>query len=203
MNFAAIDWLSISINLLLVVFVIVCLLMTLLILMQRPKQEGLGAAFGAGVTDQVFGARTTNVLQRGTVYLGSMFFILALTLAVLIGHKNKKTSMLKPETPAAKVEEAKPAENDDANKPKSLTEELPVDVTPAPAVPTPVEPSDAGKVTPETPGEDLMPKPNSDPAPADLPPAGEPAPPADAPKPPDAAAPADASGTPEEKSGEP
>ena len=51
MNFAAIDWLSISINLLLVVFVIVCLLMTLLILMQRPKQEGLGAAFGAGVTD--------------------------------------------------------------------------------------------------------------------------------------------------------
>ena len=64
MNFAAIDWLSISINLLLVIFFIVCLLMTLLILMQRPKQEGLGAAFGGGVTDQVFGASTTNVLPR-------------------------------------------------------------------------------------------------------------------------------------------
>ena len=35
--------------------------------------------------------------------------------------------MLKPETPAAKVEEAKPAETDEANKPKSLIEELPVD----------------------------------------------------------------------------
>ncbi|MCU0752447.1 MAG: preprotein translocase subunit SecG, partial [Akkermansiaceae bacterium] len=94
MHFAAIDWLSISINLLLVVFVIVCLLMTLLVLMQRPKQEGLGAAFGGGVTDQVFGARTTNVLQRGTVYLASLFFLLSLTLAVLIGHQNKKTSMI-------------------------------------------------------------------------------------------------------------
>lgn len=213
MNFAAIDWLSISINLLLVVFVIVCLLMTLLILMQRPKQEGLGAAFGAGVTDQVFGARTTNVLQRGTVYLGSLFFILALALAVLIGHKNKKTSMLESATPAAKVEESKPAEGDDANKPKSLIEELPADDktpadVPAPVVPAPGEPADAEKVRPETPGEDLMPKPAADPAPADLPPADATAPvdatpPADAPKPADSAPPADASGTPEEKSGQP
>lgn len=103
MTLAAIDWLSISINLLLVIFVIVCLLMTLLILMQRPKQEGLGAAFGGGVTDQVFGARTTNVLQRGTVYLGSLFFLLSITLAVLIGHKNHKTSLVAPKA-EAKVE---------------------------------------------------------------------------------------------------
>ena len=63
-----INWLSISIDLLLVIFVLICVVMTFLILMQRPKQEGLGAAFGGGVTDQVFGARTTNVLQRGTVH---------------------------------------------------------------------------------------------------------------------------------------
>lgn len=107
MTLAAIDWLSISINLLLVIFVIVCLLMTLLILMQRPKQEGLGAAFGGGVTDQVFGARTTNVLQRGTVYLGSLFFLLSLTLAVLIGHKNQKTTLVAPKVEAKKVVEEK------------------------------------------------------------------------------------------------
>lgn len=107
MTLAAIDWLSISINLLLVVFVIVCLLMTLLILMQRPKQEGLGAAFGGGVTDQVFGARTTNVLQRGTVYLGSLFFILSLTLAVLIGQKNKKTTLVAPKPKIEAKENAK------------------------------------------------------------------------------------------------
>ena len=106
MTLAVIDWLSISINLLLVIFVIVCFLMTLIILMQRPKQEGLGAAFGGGVTDQVFGARTTNVLQRGTVYLGSMFYILSLTLAVLIGQKNKTITMITKAETAAKVEKA-------------------------------------------------------------------------------------------------
>lgn len=130
MIFADINWLNISINLLLVVFVIVCLLMALIILMQRPKQEGLGAAFGGGVTDQVFGARTTNVLQRGTVYLGSMFFILALTLAILIGKQTKQRSLLDPEEPVAEAESSEvPME-----QPKSLAEELPVEVIPTPAV---------------------------------------------------------------------
>ena len=101
MMFASINWLEISISLLLVVFVVVCLLMTLIILMQRPKQEGLGAAFGANVTDQVFGARTTNVLQRGTVYLGSLFFVLAMTLSVLVGMRSKPVSMLSKQTPVA------------------------------------------------------------------------------------------------------
>ena len=120
MTFAAINWLSISIDLLLVIFVIVCLLMILLILMQRPKQEGLGAAFGGGVTDQVFGARTTNVLQRGTVYLGSLFFILSLALAVLIGQKNKTISTVTEADTAIKVEAAKPE-----SRPGSRHSEIP------------------------------------------------------------------------------
>ena len=139
MTLAAIDWLSISINLLLVIFVIVCFLMTLIILMQRPKQEGLGAAFGGGVTDQVFGARTTNVLQRGTVYLGSLFFILSLALAVLIGQKNKTISTVTKADTAAKVEAAPAAKPAESLAPKSLSEELPVE-TPAPTeTPAPVE----------------------------------------------------------------
>jgi preprotein translocase subunit SecG len=138
MIFAAINWLSISINLLLVVFVIVCLLMTLLILMQRPKQEGLGAAFGGGVTDQVFGAQTTNVLQRGTVYLGSMFFIISLTLAILIGKQTKTKTLIEAEKPVAKQEAAKPAE-EKKEEVKSLAEELPAtkEVVASPAVEVP------------------------------------------------------------------
>ncbi len=136
MTFAAINWLSISINLLLVIFVIVCLLMTLVILMQRPKQEGLGAAFGGGVTDQVFGARTTNVLQRGTVYLGSLFFILSLALAVLIGQKNKTASVITEADKAPKVVEVKPAAE---VTPKTSSEALPAEVIPAPEIPVPSE----------------------------------------------------------------
>ncbi len=183
MNFAAIDWLSISINLLLVVFVIVCLLMTLLILMQRPKQEGLGAAFGGGVTDQVFGASTTNVLQRGTVYLGSLFFLLSLTLAVLIGHQNKKTSILAPKTPPAKVEETKPAA-DAKSQPASLAEELPAEVT-APSV---EEKTAAPAETPAVPTQESAPEVTA--------PAEQPAAPAETPAPVE-------NTTPEEKSGQP
>ena len=160
MILAAIDWLSISINLLLVAFVIVCLLMTLLILMQRPKQEGLGAAFGAGVTDQVFGARTTNVLQRGTVYLGSAFFLFSFILAILIGLKNKQTTLLTDEKSpaAAKVEEAPPAE---PAPEKSLSEELPE----TPPV-TPVTPEVEAPVIPE---EEQVEQPAPEEIPADAP----------------------------------
>jgi preprotein translocase subunit SecG len=41
----------ILINLLLVLEALVAVLMMLVILMQRPKSEGLGAAFGGGVTE--------------------------------------------------------------------------------------------------------------------------------------------------------
>jgi len=67
-----------------VMLVIVSLLMVLLILMQRPKQEGLGAAFGGGMMDQAFGPSTTNVLQKGTVYLAIGFFVISMTLAMLV-----------------------------------------------------------------------------------------------------------------------
>ncbi|GAA5125088.1 preprotein translocase subunit SecG [Luteolibacter yonseiensis] len=164
MTFLAINWLNISIDLLLVIFVIVCLLMTLVILMQRPKQEGLGAAFGGGVTDQVFGARTTNVLQRGTVYLGSLFFILSLVLAVLIGQKNKTISTVTAADTAPKTVEVKPAE---PAAPKSLEAELP------PADPAPVEtPAPA-----EVPADASVPAPESAPAaPEQVVPPAEPAP---------------------------
>ena len=75
---------------------IVSALLLLLVLMQRPKQEGLGAAFGAQMTDQAFGARTTDVLKKGTIIFGSLFMILCFLLSVLMlnEHKRKNESKL-------------------------------------------------------------------------------------------------------------
>ena len=70
----ALMWLSIFIPVLLAILVIVCVLLTLVVLMQRPKNEGLGAAFGSGVTENIFGAQTATVLTKATVYLGCIFF---------------------------------------------------------------------------------------------------------------------------------
>lgn len=74
---------SLVTNALTVFLVLICLLMILTILMQRPKSEGLGAAFGGGLTDNLFGAQTTTVLTKFTVWLGGLFFVITLTISVL------------------------------------------------------------------------------------------------------------------------
>jgi preprotein translocase subunit SecG len=78
---------TLLINLLSVFFVLVALLMVLVILMQRPKSEGLGAAFGGAVTENIFGAQTTNVLVKFTTWLAGIFFALTLGLSVLYAHR--------------------------------------------------------------------------------------------------------------------
>jgi preprotein translocase subunit SecG len=85
------------INSLLVIYVIVALLMLLIILMQRPRSEGLGAAFGGGVTENIFGAQTTNVLVKITGWLAGIFFALTFTLSVLYAHKNTADTSLRRE----------------------------------------------------------------------------------------------------------
>ncbi|KAB2644938.1 MAG: preprotein translocase subunit SecG [Verrucomicrobia bacterium] len=63
--------------------VIVSLLMIIVVLMQRPKSEGLGAAFGSSMTDSLFGTQTSTILNRFTVWLGGLFFLLTLIISVV------------------------------------------------------------------------------------------------------------------------
>ena len=88
---------QILINFLLAIYVLVALLMLLLILMQRPKSEGLGAAFGGGVTENIFGAQTTNVLVKFTSWLAGIFFALTFALSVLYSHKTSRDTGLRRE----------------------------------------------------------------------------------------------------------
>ncbi|MEM1294194.1 MAG: preprotein translocase subunit SecG [Verrucomicrobiota bacterium] len=80
---------SILFNILLFLHVVVCLLLVLLVMMQRPKQEGLGAAFASGMMSESFGAQTTDVLQKGTRFLAICFFVLAVSLAVIRAQQNR------------------------------------------------------------------------------------------------------------------
>jgi len=88
---------QILINFLLAIYVLVALLMLLVILMQRPKSEGLGAAFGGGVTENIFGAQTTNVLVKFTAWLAGIFFALTFTLSILYSHKTSRDTGLRQE----------------------------------------------------------------------------------------------------------
>ena len=88
---------SLLINVCQVLFVLVAALMILVILMQRPKSEGLGAAFGAGVTENIFGAQTTNVLVKFTTWLAGIFFALTFALSVLYAHHSVASSAFRRE----------------------------------------------------------------------------------------------------------
>jgi preprotein translocase subunit SecG len=88
---------NLLINFCLVFFVLVAALMVLVILMQRPKSEGLGAAFGGGVTENIFGAQTTNVLVKFTTWLAGIFFALTFALSVLYAHHSVASSAFRRE----------------------------------------------------------------------------------------------------------
>jgi len=88
---------NLLINLCLALFVLCSLLMVLVILMQRPKSEGLGAAFGGAVTENIFGAQTTNVLVRFTTWLAGIFFGLTLVLSILYAHRSTADSAFRRE----------------------------------------------------------------------------------------------------------
>lgn len=146
--------------------VLVCLLLILLILMQRPRQEGLGASFGEGVTNQMWGAQTTNVLQKGTGWLAGALFAITVVLAMLTTSKHNSGNA----NPlfSAKPEAAAPATPAPAS---ATTPAAPA----APAVQVSKQPGGTVTVTPGKPAD--APK-------ADAKPAAAPAAPkADAPKP--------------------
>lgn len=156
--------LNASIYIVFALLLIDCALLLLVVMMQRPKQEGLGAAFGAQMTDQAFGAQTTDVLKKGTVLFGTLFMVLSFVLAVLMNAQFRmKKSTLSTDAPvAAKVETPAPA----AALPAAPVENLEIleastpgaSTTPAPTAEAPALP-----VAPATPAENV---PAEEPAPA-------------------------------------
>jgi len=126
---------NLLINLLSVFFVLVALLMVLVILMQRPKSEGLGAAFGGAVTENIFGAQTTNVLVKFTTWLAGIFFALTLALSVLYAHRGTggesafRRELMKQQ--AAQATSPAPATSEAS--PVSSPASSPIQASPAPA----------------------------------------------------------------------
>jgi len=137
---------AILLNILLVIYVLVTLLMILVILMQRPKSEGLGAAFGGGVTENIFGAQTTNVLTKITGWLAGTFFFLTFALSVVYAHRSGGSGTLREElmktAPAAAGNV--PAQTDVAPAAPPTTGEA---VAPAPAGDQPPPASPTSTVT--------------------------------------------------------
>ncbi len=121
---------AILLNVVLVFYVLVTLFMILVILMQRPKSEGLGAAFGGGVTENIFGAQTTNVLTKITGWLAGIFFAMTFLLSVLYAHRTNVSSglrneLMKTEGAGAALPGPQPAPSSAVGAPNTVTNPTP------------------------------------------------------------------------------
>jgi preprotein translocase subunit SecG len=191
--------LPIVINFLLAINIIVSLLIIMLVLMQRPKNEGLGAAFGGGMTENLFGAQTSNVLQTITRWLGGIFFALTLLLSWLYVKKDFNRSTLQqrlsvptviPATPVPVIPKDVPTSLPSASSAPVKPGEVPTtqqlekmiqdavkgNATPAPAATEPAKPAGEGAPAPAPAPEAAKPMPAPGSAPAPAPEAARPAP---------------------------
>src|SRR3954466_11994694 len=62
------------------ILILVSLFLVMVVLMQKSKDGGMGAALGGGAAEAAFGADTSNVLSKSTIYSAIIFFVLAFTL---------------------------------------------------------------------------------------------------------------------------
>jgi preprotein translocase subunit SecG len=103
----------------LIAHTLIALLIVVLVLLQRGKGADAGAAFGAGASGTVFGARgSSNFFSRATAVCATLFFVSSLALAYLSSQaKDEPTSLL---------EGAPVVEETTMDTPPELSEETPV-----------------------------------------------------------------------------
>lgn len=125
---------SIFIGCLYVVEVVVCILLAMVVMLQKPKEGGLGGAIGGGMLEASLGADAGNVLIKTTAILGTIFLVNTLVLARL-------TSTVHSHSLMANEAEAAPAAQEAPELPMSAPE-LPAPAAPeAPELPAPEAPA--------------------------------------------------------------
>jgi preprotein translocase subunit SecG len=94
---------------LVILYIIVCLFLILVVLLQQGKGADLAGAFGGGGSQTSFGPRgTTNIMHRLTTGVFVLFVLLSITLAILSGkrHSSVMEDLAAAEQAPVAVEEA-------------------------------------------------------------------------------------------------
>ena len=126
---------SILIGFLYVVEVVVCLLLGLVVMLQKPKEGGLGGAIGGGMLEASLGADAGSVLVKTTAVLGAVFLLNTLVLARLTSTVHSHSLMAREAEPTA-AEQAPALPMTAPELPAApAAPELPA--APAPAAPAP------------------------------------------------------------------
>ena len=77
-----------------IVHVSVCVFLMLVVLLQQGKGGGMGAAFGGGASQQVFGGRGAgNLLTRATAVCAAIFMLTSVSLAYVSSSGDRELKM--------------------------------------------------------------------------------------------------------------
>lgn len=110
-----------------IIHIAVCAFLMLVVLLQQGKGGGMGAAFGGGATQQVFGGRGAgNILTRATAVCAAIFMLTSVSLAYVSSSGDR-------ELKARMVEEQRKGKGNEGTKVK-LPKAAP---SAAPAAPPP------------------------------------------------------------------
>lgn len=98
--------LNFTFYLVMVLFIIVCLFMVLLVLIQKGRGGGLASAFGGAGANTAFGSKTGDVLTWATSVVFGIFLILAVALNLMADRMTSRAPLagagtMATETPAA------------------------------------------------------------------------------------------------------
>lgn len=95
--------------LLVILYILVCLFLILVVLLQQGKGADLAGAFGGGGSQTSFGPRSgTNIMHRMTTGAFILFVVLCLALTILSG--KERASVMEDLAPAGPVETSAAAE---------------------------------------------------------------------------------------------
>lgn len=122
---------SVMIGILTAVHVLVALALIGLVLMQKSQDQGVGAAFGGGMTETVFGAGTTTALVRMTIWCACILLGTTLLLAILHTRRGGNESLMQKAIQSAPVQTA-PAASQLPSLPVESPDKPAAPVTPAP-----------------------------------------------------------------------
>ncbi len=129
-------------TLLVIIFIVVCLFLIMVVLLQQGKGADVAAAFGGASTQASFGPRgTTTLMHRLTTGSFVLFVALCLGLSVLTARRGRSvTSGITGKAPASAPAVPPPA------KPAGTAPAQPAGTTPAQGRPAaPVQPTPAPK----------------------------------------------------------
>ena len=101
-----------------VLFVICCVALILIVLIQKGRGGGLSAAFGGGMASGILGSKTGDFLTWVTIVLVSVFLVLAVVLAKPPAQQEPVASPEQPIPPGETATTTSDANSgDDANLP--------------------------------------------------------------------------------------